>query len=159
MTLTNAGGVVGFTDGERVTTTALIDGDYPHVRRLFPAETPIAAVVNVTELSAAVKRLSLVAERNTPVSLTFIETEIVVSAGQGDDAQATEAVPCHLTGDDIAVAFNPVFLLDGLTALGTQDARIGFKHPNKPVLFTGQNADGVVPHAYQHLLVPIRFAG
>lgn len=159
VTLSRSGRAVGFTDGERVTTTQFIDGDYPAVRRLFPESTPIAAVVNVAELTAAVKRVSLVAERNTPVRLAFTATEVVVSAGQGDDAQATEAVTCELAGDDITVAFNPVFLLDGLTALGTQDARIGFTHPNKPVLFTGQDTEGSIPHAYQYLLVPIRFAG
>ena len=64
-----------------------------------------------------------------------------------------------LVGDDISVAFNPQFLLDGLGALSTPFVRLSFTHPNKPVEFTGQDAlDGEDKQEYRYLLVPIRFA-
>ena len=64
-----------------------------------------------------------------------------------------------LTGEDITVAFNPQFLLDGLGALSTEFVRLSFTHPNKPVEFTGQSSlDGDDDKTYRYLLVPIRFA-
>jgi len=151
--------LIGFEAGGRHTTSLLVDGDYPAVRRLFPDETPIHAVVPLAALTEAAKRVSLVAERNTPIRLAFSEGQVVLDAGQGDDAQASEALEAALTGDDITVAFNPQFLLDGLGALATDFVRMSFTHPNKPVEFTGQGSlEGDDDRSYRYLLVPIRFA-
>ena len=151
--------LIGFEAGGRHTTSLLVDGDYPAVRRLFPDETPIHAVVATQALIDAAKRVSLVAERNTPIRLAFTEGQVVLDAGQGDDAQASEALEAALTGEEITVAFNPAFLLDGLGALDTTFVRLSFTHPNKPVEFTGQTTlDGDDDRSYRYLLVPIRFA-
>ena len=151
--------MIGFEAGGRHTTSLLVDGDYPAVRRLFPDETPIHAVVLTHSLAEAAKRVALVAERNTPIRLSFTEGQVVLDAGQGDDAQASEAIEATLVGDDISVAFNPQFLLDGLSALTTSFVRLSFTHPNKPVEFTGQESlEGDDIKDYRYLLVPIRFA-
>ncbi|MCU1433269.1 MAG: polymerase beta subunit [Actinotalea sp.] len=151
--------LIGFEAGGRHTTSLLVDGDYPAVRRLFPEETPIHAVVATQALTEAARRVSLVAERNTPIRLAFTEGQVVLDAGQGDDAQASEALEASLVGEDITVAFNPQFLLDGLGALSTEFVRMSFTHPNKPVEFTGQRTlDGDDDRSYRYLLVPIRFA-
>lgn len=151
--------LIGFEAGGRHTTSQLVDGDYPAVRRLFPDATPIHAVVPTQALIDAAKRVALVAERNTPIRLAFSEGQVVLDAGQGDDAQASEALEAVLVGEDIQVAFNPQFLLDGLGALGTDFVRLSFTHPNKPVEFTGQESlDGEDSSAYRYLLVPIRFS-
>ena len=151
--------LIGFEAGGRHTTSLLVDGDYPAVRRLFPEETPIHAVVSNQALTEAARRVSLVAERNTPIRLAFSEGQVVLDAGQGDDAQASEALEAVLVGEDIMVAFNPQFLLDGLSALTTEFVRMSFTHPNKPVEFTGQrSSDGDDDRSYRYLLVPIRFA-
>ena len=159
--LSDGGGVdlIGFEAGGRQTTSLLVDGDYPPVRRLFPDETPIHAIVNRQGLAEAAKRVALVAERNTPIRLSFSDGQVVLDAGQGDDAQASEALEASLVGDDISVAFNPHFLADGLGALDTTFVRMSFTHPNKPVEFTGQESlDGDDRKDYRYLLVPIRFA-
>ncbi len=151
--------LIGFEAGGRHTTSLLVDGDYPAVRRLFPDETPIHAVVELAALTEAARRVSLVAERNTPIRLAFSEGQVVLDAGQGDDAQASEALEATLVGEDITVAFNPQYLLDGLGALSTPFVRMSFTHPNKPVEFTGQaSLDGDDDQSYRYLLVPIRFA-
>ncbi|MCV2392840.1 DNA polymerase III subunit beta [Actinotalea sp. M2MS4P-6] len=151
--------IIGFEAGGRHATSLLVDGDYPPVRRLFPDETPIHAVVETAGLIEAARRVALVAERNTPIRLAFSEGQVVLDAGQGDDAQASEALEASLTGEDITVAFNPQYLLDGLGALSTPFVRLAFTHPNKPVEFTGQaSLDADDDRSYRYLLVPIRFA-
>lgn len=160
--LSSGGGLdlIGFEAGGRQTTSLLVDGDYPPVRRLFPDETPIHAIVNRQALAEAAKRVALVAERNTPIRLTFTEGQVVLDAGQGDDAQASEALESVLVGEDISVAFNPHFLADGLGALDTTFVRLSFTHPNKAVEFTGQESlEGDDLKDYRYLLVPIRFPG
>lgn len=152
-------GLIGFEAGGRRTTSLLLDGEYPPVRRLFPEQTTTHAVVHRTSLVEAARRVSLVAERNTPIRLSFSEGTVVLEAGQGDDAQASEALEATLVGEDISSAFNPHYLLDGLGALGTEFVRMAFTHSSKPVVVTGQTSpEGDAEADFRYLLMPIRFA-
>src|SRR5699024_2531303 len=88
--------LVGFAAGGRQTTSLLVAGDYPPVRRLFPAEPPPHAVIATAPLVEAARRVALVAERNTPIRLSFTEGQVVLEAGQGEDAQASEVLEATL---------------------------------------------------------------
>lgn len=151
--------LVGFEAGGLMTTSLLMDGDYPPVRGLFADDTPIKAAIKTSDLIEATKRVALVAERNSSVRLAFTQGEVTLDAGQSDDAQASEAVECVLDGDDITVAFNPTFLLDGLNALGSEYVQLGFTQESKPVEFVGlDKIGGTVASEFRYLVVPIRIA-
>jgi DNA polymerase-3 subunit beta len=152
-------GLVGFEAGQRRTTTRLLDGEYPKVTSIFPTSVDTEAVIKTADLVEAVKRVALVAERNTPVRLRFTDGQVAIEAGTGDDAQASEAVESTLTGPEIEIAFNPQFLLDGLGALGTDFARLSFTQPSRPAVLSGQaEEDGDADTAYRYVLMPVRFA-
>jgi DNA polymerase-3 subunit beta len=162
LALSSDGGqeLIGFEAGGRRTTSLLVDGEYPKVRSLFPSESPVHAVVETAPLVEAVRRVALVAERNTPVRLTFDDGQVTLEAGQGDDAQASEALEATLNGEQIAIAFNPQFLLDGLQALTTPFVRLSFTLPTKPAVLTGQaEAEGSDDAGFRYLLMPVRMAG
>ena len=149
--------MVGFEAGGRRTTSLLVDGEYPKVRALFPDAAPIHAVVDTQALTDAVRRVSLVAERNTPVHLRFTDGALTLEAGQGEDAQASEAVEATLVGDELSIAFNPQFLLDGLGALGAPLARLSFTEPRKPAVISPQaEHEGPDDPSYRYLLMPVR---
>ncbi|MDO5701681.1 MAG: DNA polymerase III subunit beta [Bowdeniella nasicola] len=156
---TGEGSIVGFEAGGRHTTSQLVEGDYPKVRRLFPEACPTHAVVETATLIEATKRVALVAERNAPVRLTFTDGELALEAGQGENAQASEAVQATLVGEDIVTAYNPPYLLDGLSALTAPYVRFSFTHPTKPAVLTGQETlDGEEDTSFRYLLMPIRVA-
>ncbi len=151
--------LIGFSAGGREVTSLLVDGDYPvdRVQALFPSSAATYAVVDRAGLVDAVRRVSLVAERNTPVRMTFSADEVTLEAGQGDDAQASEVMPATLSGDDITIAFNPTYLLDGLRAVTAAHVRLSFTLPTKPAVLTGQaEADGDDDDSYRYLIMPIR---
>ncbi len=151
--------LIGFSAGGLVSTSLLMDGEYPPVRRLFPDTSPTTAVVKTSELIDATRRVSLVAERNSSVRLAFAQGEVVLDAGQTEDAQASEGLEARLDGDDITVAFNPHYLLDGLTAMTTEYVRLGFTQETKPVEFVGiDKPGGALASEFRYLLVPIRIA-
>ena len=153
-----ASSLIGFEAGGRRTTSLLTDGDYPPVRRLFPESTSIHATVGTDELMAAVRRVSLVADRSTPIHMSFTQGNLELDAGQGDDAQATEQLVAHLEGDDISTAFNPGYLLDGLGALNQPYVRLDFTHASKPAVLTGMDSiGGTEDSTFRYLLMPIRF--
>ena len=152
-------GLVGFEAGRRRTTTRLLDGEYPKVSSIFPTTSETESVVKTADLVEAVKRVALVAERNTPVRLRFSEGQVAIEAGTGDDAQASEAVESTLTGPEIEIAFNPQFLLDGLGAVGTAWSRFSFTQPSRPAVLSGQDEqDGEADISYRYVLMPVRFA-
>jgi DNA polymerase-3 subunit beta len=153
-------GLIGFEAGRRRTTSRLLDGEYPKVSAIFPSSSETHAVVETAPLVEAVKRVALVAERNAPVRLRFTDGQLSIEAGQSEDAQATEAIDATLDGDEIEIAFNPQYLLDGLGALHLPWARLDFTLPTKPALLTGQSEQGGEPDdSFRYVLMPIRLAG
>ncbi|WP_153397195.1 DNA polymerase III subunit beta [Ornithinicoccus halotolerans] len=153
-------GLIGFEAGSRRATTRLLDGEYPKVTSIFPSSVDTVAVAETAALVEAVRRVALVAERNTPVRLRFTDGQLAIEAGTGDDAQGSEAIEATLEGPEIEIAFNPQFLLDGLTALGTSHVRLAFTQSSRPAVMSGQPAvDGEPDETYRYVLMPVRFAG
>jgi DNA polymerase-3 subunit beta len=153
-------GLIGFEGAGRRTTTRLLEGDLPKYRTLFPTEFNSVAVIETAPFVEAVKRVSLVAERNTPVRLTFEQGVLTLEAGSSDDAQAVERVDAQLEGDDISIAFNPTFLLDGLSAIDSPVAQLSFTTSTKPALLSGRPAmDAEADQAYKYLIMPVRLSG
>lgn len=151
-------GIIAFSAGPRETTSSLMDGDYPPVRKLFPENTPHDYVCNRIELLEAVKRVSLVVERKTPVRLTFEDGSLTLEAGQGDTAQARESIALVTGSERLQTAFNPGFLQDGLSALDSEFVRFGFTDATKAAVLLGQEKeDGDADHKFKYLLMPIRF--
>jgi DNA polymerase-3 subunit beta len=153
-------GLIGFEGAGRRTTTRLLEGDLPKYRTLFPTEFNSVAVIETAPFVEAVKRVALVAERNTPVRLSFEQGVLILEAGSSDDAQAVERVDAHLEGDDISIAFNPTFLLDGLSAIDSPVAQLSFTTSTKPALLSGKPAvDAEADEAYKYLIMPVRLSG
>jgi len=149
-------GLMGFEGNGRRTTTRLLDGEFPKYRSLLPAESLAVATVSTAQLVDSVKRVALVAERNTPVRLAFASGELTLRAGAGDEAQATESLDCSFDGDDIDIAFNPQYLLDGLGALDAAETRMSFTQSTRPAVLSGASDDDA---DYRYLLMPVRLAG
>ena len=157
-------GIIGFEGsaggGLRRTTTRLLDGEFPKVRSLFPSESSSVARIDTAALVEAVKRVSLVAERNTPVRLSFTDGMMTLEAGSGDEAQASESLEAQVDGDDIAIGFNPTYLLDGLGAIDTPVAQLSFTQPTRPATLAGAEDLQVEPGTdFRYLLMPVRLQG
>lgn len=150
-------GMIGFSGGTRRTTSRLLDGaNYPPVRSLFPATFNAEARVPVAALIEVVKRVSLVAERTTPVLLSFSSDGLVVEAGGTEEARASEAMDATFTGEALTVGFNPQYLIDGLQNLGAAYAQLSFVDAFKPAVISPAGEDGEVIPGYRYLIMPIR---
>ncbi len=154
-------GIIGFEGsaggGIRRTTTRLLDGDFPKVRSLFPSEHLTVARVEKSALIDSVKRVSLVAERNTAVQLAFSENVLTLDAGSGEEAMASESIEANITGEDITTGFNPAYLLDGLTAIESPFVELAFTQASKPVVLSGVGSlEGEADTDFRYLLMPRR---
>jgi DNA polymerase-3 subunit beta len=151
-------GMIGFEGGGRQATTRLLGGEFPRHQNLLPKSVSSVAEMSTPLLSEAVKRVALVAERNTAVRLAFSAGQLVLEAGTGEEAQAVEVLEASFDGDDLSIAFNPAYLLDGLTAIDSDTVRMSFTEPGKPALITGKPDPDGQP-VYRYLLMPIRLGG
>jgi DNA polymerase-3 subunit beta len=152
-------GMIGFEGGGRRTTTRLLGGEFPKYQALLPNHVSSTAELSTGLLAEAVKRVALVAERNTAVRLAFAPGELVLEAGTGEEAQAVEVLEASYDGDEpLSIAFNPQYLLDGLSAIDSDTVRMSFTEGGKPALITGKPAPDGQPD-YRYLLMPIRLGG
>lgn len=153
-------GLIGFEGeapgGVRRTTTRLLDGEFPKVRSLFPSEKLTVAKVDKNELVESVKRVALVAERNTAVQLAFGDGTLTLDAGSGDEAQASESITADIDGEELTTGFNPSFLLDGLNAIDERFVELAFTQASKPVVISGIVEDGDGDPGFRYLLMPRR---
>jgi DNA polymerase III subunit beta len=150
-------GMIGFAAGTRRTTSRLLDGaNYPPVRSLFPTAHNAQARVAVPALIEVVRRVALVAERTTPVLLSFSIDGLVVEAGGTEEARASEAMDATLTGEPLTIGFNPQYLIDGLQNLGAPVAVLSFVDAFKPAVIAPSGEDGEVIPGYRYLIMPIR---
>jgi DNA polymerase-3 subunit beta len=152
-------GMIGFEGGGRAATTRLLGGEFPRYQALLPNHVNSTAELSTGLLTEAVKRVALVAERNTAVRLAFTPGQLVLEAGTGEEAQAVEVLEASYDGDEpLSIAFNPQYLLDGLSAIDSDTARMSFTEAGKPALITGKPAPDGQPD-YRYLLMPIRLGG
>lgn len=153
-------GVIGISGEARHTTSRLLDGaNYPPVRTLFPKPEQITseARVQAAALTEVVKRVSLVCGKTTPVLLTFTPDRVLVEAGDTDNARASEAMDATYTGaDPMTIIFNPGYLVDGLSSLGSSLAHFSFVDPFKPAVIAACGTDSQPLPNHRYLIMPMR---
>jgi DNA polymerase III subunit beta len=177
-----ADGIISFEGGGRRLTARLIGAEFIRYDSRFPKSFDACAELPAGPFTEAVRRVSLVADRATPVQLAFRHDVVVIEAQSDGRARAVESVPVSFAGTDQVIAFNPQYLLDGLAAaaltgqgraLTSGDAepgppagriRLEFTSPAKPALiswFEGDasaSAQGQPPDTapFRYLVVPVR---
>jgi DNA polymerase III subunit beta len=164
-----ADGMISFEGGGRRLTARLIGGEFIKYESRFPAEYGCSAELPAGPFTEAVRRVSLVADRTSPVQLAFGQDAVVIEARSDGRARAVESVSCALRGVAQTISFNPHYLLDGLAAavLCEQDGRDGeeaagrfrldFTSPAKPALITWAGGDQPGAGApFRYLVVPLR---
>lgn len=162
-------GLAGFigegSRGRREATTRLLNQAFPKVRHLMDVVGTVTVRVPTADLLAAVKRVSLVAERNTPVRMIIEDDHIALEAATGDQAHASEAIEAQVevVGDEKSISaagFNPHYLLDALGAVDAPYAHFSFTAPGKPCLITGlATIDGNQLLDYRHVIMLMRLPG
>ena len=164
-----AEGLLGIVAEGRRTTTRLLDAEFPKFRQLLPNEHTAMATVEIAPLVDAIKRVALVAERGAQVRLEFTEGSVMLSAGGDDAGRAEESHPAEFFGEPLVIAFNPGYLLDGLTSLHTDKVSFGFTTSSRPAVLRPALDEEPVPDSsgtfaapdsdYTYLLMPVRLPG
>jgi len=142
---------VVFELGAIVLSSRLIDGQFPNYRQLLPESVEHELRLSSAELADVVRRISLMAQKNAPLRLSFAEGELTVSAQTPDVGEASEMLPIPFSGEPFEIGFNPEFLRDGLDSVESEELVLKLISPLRPGLI--ESPDG---GEFVYLIMPIR---
>jgi DNA polymerase III subunit beta len=142
-----------FGTGDAWLTTRRIDGQFPNYKQLVPETFEHEVALPRSELLDVVRRVSVMAQRNSPLRLRFADGELTVSAQTQDVGEARESLPVEFGADPLEIGFNADFLRDGVESVVGEHARLKLISPLRPGLIQGESDD------FQYLIMPIRLAG
>ena len=131
--------------------TRLIEGEFPNYKGLIPEKNKNKLVINREELLSALQRVKLLAREATPIRLLMSDKKIELLAIEQDIGQATEKIDGNYSGEEITVAFNPDYLIDGLDVLTTEEICLETTDALKPAILKGLNEE-----IFLYLLMPVR---
>jgi DNA polymerase-3 subunit beta len=145
--------------GDVLLGTRLIDGNFPEYKRLLPTSFEREISVSREDLIGTLRRVNLFAQRQTPpvpVSLSFSEGSVEVIVRNGEVGEAHERLPAS-SEDEFLISFNPSYLLDGVSAIGTEKVIFKFNEPLKPGLIVpGAGGDSDEGPDFLYLIMPMR---
>src|SRR3954468_6748880 len=142
---------VVFTVDDVVLSSRLVEGRFPNYQQLLPDSYDHELRVNRSELVDVVRRISLLAQKNAPLRLSFTEGAVQISAQTPDVGEASEALPVPFGGEPFEIGFNPEFFRDGLESAESDDLVLKLISPLRPGLIQSGDDGG-----FLYLVMPIR---
>jgi DNA polymerase III subunit beta len=134
-------------------TTRRIDGQFPNYKQLLPESFEHDVAVQRAEVLDVVRRVAVMAQRNSPLRLRFAEGELTVSAQTQDVGEARETLPVQFSGEPLEIGFNAEFLREGIESVTADEIQLRLISPLRPGLITAEGDD------FWYLIMPIRLAG
>jgi DNA polymerase III subunit beta len=108
-----------------VIITKLIEGNYPNYRQVIPGETKERIALSREELVQALRRAEIMtSEKANSVKLSFGKNQLTITANSPEIGEARETIAINYKGKEIAIAFNPRYLIDPLNALANDEVFI-----------------------------------
>ena len=142
---------VMFELGDVVLSSRLIDGQFPNYRQLLPESVDHELRLSSAELTDVVRRISLLAQKNAPLRLSFSDGTLAISAQTPDVGEASESIPVPYNGEAFEIGFNPEFLRDGLESIDEEELILKLISPLRPGLIESTESGEFV-----YLIMPIR---
>lgn len=141
-----------FNLGETYLVSRLIEGHFPNYEQVIPKSEKTKASASREELLQAIRRASLLTSPDSPaVKLDFLKGKILISSRSPNLGEAKEEIPADVTGDDVAIGFNPHYVMDALKNMDTEKVAVWLTDPDKPGLIRGK--DG-----YLYVVMPMQLS-
>lgn len=130
---------VVFDLGRQKLTSRLLEGQYPNYRQLLPKQFARQVTLDRRLLMASLERIAVLAgQKNDIVKLTLnaAQQHLEISVEAQEVGSGKETVSAQITGDDLDIAFNVRYLLDGLKALGTNEVQLQCNSATSPAIWS-----------------------
>ncbi len=102
--------------------TKLIEGNYPNYRQVIPAEPKERVALAREEFLHALRRAEIMtSEKSNSVKLSFSKNNLAITANSPEVGEARESLAINYKGKEMAIAFNPKYMIDPLNALANDE--------------------------------------
>jgi DNA polymerase III subunit beta len=141
---------VVFVADDVTLTTRRIEGQFPNYRQLIPETFEHTVTLPRSEVLEIVRRVGVMAQRNSPLRMRFAEGELTVSSQTQDVGEARESLPAAFTGEPLEIGFNAEYLREGFESVSSDDVHVKLISPLRPAVIQGEDED------FTYLVMPIR---
>lgn len=143
---------ITFAHGPVRISTRLLEGTYPDYRQLVPDHYPNQLHLGKETLLGALRRVRLLVRDNTtPVRLSMRQGGVDLSVVSQEVGDASETVDGDFSGEDLVIAFNPSYLIEGVEAVLGDEVLVETADPSKPATVRAAEHDD-----FRYLLMPVR---
>ena len=128
-----------FNLGRTTLTTRLIEGHFPNYEQVIPKEEKTTSRVRRDELLQAIRRATLLTSPESQlVKFDFLKDRVLISSRSPNLGEAKEEINAQVNGGELAIGFNPHYLLDVLKSLDIETVSFSLSEPDKPGLLRGK---------------------
>ncbi|MBD1916837.1 MULTISPECIES: DNA polymerase III subunit beta [Cyanophyceae] len=146
-----------FDLGAQRLTTRLLEGQYPNYRQLLPKQFARQVTVDRKGLMASLERIAVLAsQKNDIIKITLNpgDQSIALSVEAQEVGSGHEELPAQVSGDELDIAFNVRYLLDGLKAFDTTEVQMQCNAATSPAVFVPLGETKIT-----YLVMPVQIRG
>lgn len=136
-----------------IIVSRLLSGKFPEYDKLIPKDFKNNIIIEKEKILDTVRRISSISQDNIPIKLVFYNGNITISMDIKEVGSSSEGFSVPYTGEKMEIAFNPHFLIDGISLIDEEKIVFCVEEPLKPVLLKPLKNDKLV-----YLLMPIRIS-
>ena len=132
------GQVVFAWQNQRLTSRTL-EGQYPAYRQLIPRQFERQATIERRQFVSTLERIAVLADQKNNIVKLSIDSEaqeITLSCEAQDVGSGRESMPAQISGENIEIAFNIKYLMEGLKELPSSEIQMHLNQSLTPVIFT-----------------------
>src|ERR1044071_9053866 len=143
-----------FTAGDRLLISRMIDGQFPAYERVIPKGNDKHIEFERDRLTNAVKRVALLSnERSRAVKFQIDKGKVDVTSSSPELGEAKEQLPVEYNGGSMQICFNAQYVLDFLSAVGTDVVSLDLKDEVSQAVMKPVGAEG---YDYTYVIMPMR---
>jgi DNA polymerase III subunit beta len=137
--------------GSCTISSNLIKNDFPAYKRVIPEKQSNVCIVNIDDLSDALKRGSLLVENKfKKIVIEFSENKMSIYSNESENGVGREEIECKYEGEPQKCAMNYTYLLSPLKVMDGKEARLEFSDPGRPFTLKSEPE-----RDYLHVIMPM----
>lgn len=134
-----------FKSAKTTMISRLLDGQFPKYNQLIPTESPKNSIVNVSELSSALERVSImVNDKTSIVKMEFSDNTLKLMADTPDSGKSEDELSINYTSEPLVIAFNYKYVLEALKNMDCEEVKIGLNTGLSATVFRPNNEEDFV---------------
>ena len=153
--LLSAAGQVVIRWGNETFTSRILEGTYPNYGQLVPAEFNRRISLDRKAFAAALERVAVLADRHNNVVKLAVDPDtdrVAITADAQDVGSGSESLAAGIEGEEIQIAFNVRYLLDGIKAMASDRVVLLANAATTPVVLQPDNEDT----SFTYLVMPVQ---